>query len=94
MKNKTTREFIREAFSENGVGSSKRIVGTCILLVALGCTVYLTITGGCTTCVEDLLQTFIIMACSLLGIGSITSIWKNGKASVGNHENEKTKENE
>jgi hypothetical protein len=64
--------------SENGVGSSKRLVGSIAMLIALGCIVYLTITEGCTNCVEGLLQVLIITSCSLLGLSSITSIWKTG----------------
>lgn len=79
---KSSREFWREIFSENGIGSSKRIVGTLSMLVALGCIIYLTITEGCTNCVEGLLQVLIITSCSLLGLSSITSIWKTGEISV------------
>jgi hypothetical protein len=79
---KSSKEFWREIFSENGIGSSKRIVGTLSMLVALGCIIYLTITEGCTNCVEGLLQVLIITSCSLLGLSSITSIWKTGEISV------------
>lgn len=79
---KTSKEFWREIFSENGIGSSKRIVGALAMLVALGCIIYLTINEGCTNCVEGLLQVLIITSCSLLGLSSVTSIWKNGRASV------------
>ena len=85
---KSSREFWREIFSENGIGSSKRIVGTLAMLVALGCIIYLTITEGCTNCVEGLLQVLIITSCSLLGLSSVTSIWKSGKVSV-SQENKK-----
>ena len=88
---KTVRQFWREMFSENGVGSSKRLVGSIAMLTSLGCIVYLTLTEGCTSCVEGLLQVLIITACSLLGLSSVTSIWKNGKASVSQ---EKKKEQE
>ena len=84
MKNinkKSFQQFFIEVFSEQGIGSSKRIVGSITLLVVLGCIIYLTITGGCTNCVENLLQTSIIAACSLLGVSSITSIWKNNNKS-------------
>lgn len=75
---KSSRQFFREMLSENGVGSSKRLVGSIAMLIALGCIVYLTITEGCTNCVEGLLQVLIITSCSLLGLSSITSIWKTG----------------
>lgn len=88
---KTARQFWREIFSENGIGSSKRLIGSIAMLVALGCIIYLTITEGCTSCVEGLLQVLIITACSLLGLSSVTSIWKSGKASVA-QENKKEEE--
>lgn len=83
--------FLREVFSENGIGSSKRIMGTLCLLVALGCIIHLTVTEGCTDCVEGLLQVLIITSCSLLGLSSVTSIFKNGKVSTSQ---ENKKENE
>jgi hypothetical protein len=73
---KTAREFFREMLSENGVGSSKRLVGFISILVTLGCIIYLVIAEGCSTCVENLLQTVIISACALLGVSSVTSIFK------------------
>lgn len=90
---KPARQFWREMLSENGNGSSKRLVGSVAMLVALGCIIYLTITEGCTNCVEGLLQVLIITACSLLGLSSVTSIWKGGKVSV-LPKNKKEKENE
>lgn len=89
---KTSKEFWREIFSENGIGSSKRIVGTLAMLVALGCIIYLTINEGCTSCVEGLLQVLIITSCSLLGLSSVTSIWKGGKASVSPEKKEEENE--
>lgn len=89
---KTTKEFWREIFSENGVGSSKRIIGALAMIVALGCIIYLTISEGCTNCVEGLLQVLIITSCSLLGLSSVTSIWKGGRASVS--QQKKKEENE
>lgn len=79
---KSSRQFWREMLSENGNGSSKRLVGSVAMLVALGCIIYLTITEGCTSCVEGLLQVLIITSCSLLGLSSVTSIFKSGKISV------------
>lgn len=78
-KSDSFKTFLREVFSENGIGSSKRIVGSVALLIALGCIVFLTITEKCSSCVENLLQTIIISSCSLLGVSSITTIWKNKK---------------
>ena len=52
------------------------------MLIALFCIVYLTMTEGCTSCVEGLLQVLIITSCSLLGLSSITNIWKGGSIST------------
>lgn len=90
---KSSRQFWREIFSENGNGSSKRLVGAVAMIVALGCIIFLTITEGCTACVEGLLQVLIITSCSLLGLSSVTSIWKNGKASI-NQEKKKEEDEE
>ena len=90
---KPAREFWREMLSENGNGSSKRLFGGIAILVALGCIIYLTVTEGCTDCVEGLLQVLIITSCSLLGLSSVTGIWKNGKVST-SQEKKKEEENE
>ena len=90
---KPSREFWREMLSENVNGSSKRLFGGIAILVALGCIIYLTVTEGCTDCVEGLLQVLIITSCSLLGLSSITGIWKNGKVST-SQEKKKEEENE
>jgi hypothetical protein len=90
---KPSREFWREMLSENGNGSSKRLFGGIAILVALGCIIYLTVTEGCTDCVEGLLQVLIITSCSLLGLSSVTGIWKNGKVST-SQEKKKEEENE
>lgn len=90
---KPSREFWREMLSENGNGSSKRLFGGIAILVALSCIIYLTITEGCTDCVEGLLQVLIITSCSLLGLSSVTGIWKNGKVST-SQEKKKEEENE
>ena len=90
---KSSREFWREMLSENGNGSSKRLFGGIAVLVALGCIIYLTVTEGCTDCVEGLLQVLIITSCSLLGLSSVTSIFKNGKVST-SQEKKNEEENE
>lgn len=66
---------------DNGFISSKRVVGIITLAVCLGCTIWLVISEGGTPVVENLLQTLMIMAAALLGISSITRIWKYGKHS-------------
>lgn len=70
------KEFWKQVFSEKGVPSSKRVAGMLMLLVACGCIVTTMIQQGCTECVKDLLQTIIISGMSLLGLSSVTSIFK------------------
>lgn len=69
----------REMFSgANGILSSKRVMGVITLLLCMGCTTWLVLTEGGTQVVENLLQTLMIMAAALLGISSVTGIWKKG----------------
>ena len=84
----TMKKFLKEMLSEAGSNgqfyvSSKRVVGFIITMVSLGCIIYLTIKDGGTVVVENLIQTAFIMGTSLLGISSVTSIWKHGSISVG-----------
>ena len=81
--NRTFKEWLYDAFSEKGVGSAKRLIGAFISIISMACIVYLTITAGAVTIVQDLLQTSLITGSALLGLSSITSIWKNGSMSVG-----------
>lgn len=77
--------FFRQLVSgANGVVSSKRVMGMFVLLVCLACIIYLVIAEGGTGVVENLLQTGMVMAASLLGISSVTSIWKGNQVSMGN----------
>ena len=57
-----------------------------LLFIVMCCVIYLTVNEGGTHVVEDLLQTAMILGATLLGISSITSIWKTGRMSVGNHD--------
>lgn len=68
--------WLSKAFSEEGVPSSKRICGGFIIFVVSFCTFWAAIKYGVTREVESVLQTEIISACALLGISSVTSIWK------------------
>lgn len=76
---KTFKQIFLESFCEHEFGSAKRLVGFISILVTLGCIIYLVIAEGCSTCVENLLQTVIISACALLGVSSVTSIFKQKK---------------
>ena len=81
--NNRSIEWWREVFSEKGIGSAKRVAGAFITFISMGCITYLTITAGPIMIVENLLQTSLITGAALLGLYSITSIWKNGSMSVG-----------
>ena len=81
------REFFKQLVSgANGIVSSKRVMGMLVLCVCLICMVYLVIAEGGTGVVENLLQTGMVMAASLLGISSVTSIWKGNQVSMGNND--------
>lgn len=74
-QNNNFREMISGA---NGIISSKRVMGVVVLSVCVLCTCWLVYAEGGTAVVENLLQTLMIMAAALLGISSITGIWKKG----------------
>lgn len=76
---KHNKSHFREMISGgNGIISSKRVMGVVILTVCMICTCWLVWAEGGTAVVENLLQTLMIMAAALLGISSVTSIWKKG----------------
>lgn len=74
-KNNSFKEIIS---GENGVLSSKRVMGVVVLSICVLCTCWLVYAEGGTQVVENLLQTLMIMAAALLGISSVTGIWKKG----------------
>lgn len=76
---KAKSNFREMVSGENGIISSKRVMGVITLVVCMICTCWLVWSEGGTTVVENLLQTLMIMAAALLGISSITGIWKKGK---------------
>lgn len=77
--------ILKEILSEvDGKLSSKRIIGTIAMFIALGCTIYLVINEGGSTVVENLLMTIFIMGASLLGLPAVTGIWGKSKMSIGN----------
>ena len=75
----TKNNMMREMVSgENGIVSSKRVMGIITLVMCLICVCWLVWSEGGTQVVENLLQTLMIMAAALLGISSITGIWRKG----------------
>lgn len=73
-----TNNFRELVSGENGILSSKRLMGVVILVICMICTCWLVYSEGGTQVVENLLQTLMIMAAALLGISSVTGIWKKG----------------
>lgn len=73
------RNWLISALSAAGEISSKRLVGMIMIVVALICIIVLVCTEGGSETVESLLQTVLIVAASLMGISSITGIWKGGR---------------
>ena len=75
---KGNKSIIREIFSSGPdlIVSSKRVFGAIALLVALGCTMYLTILSSDLHIAENLIEMAYIVGASLLGVASVTSIWK------------------
>ena len=75
MKNNNFKEIVS---GENGKLSSKRVMGVVVLAICMLCTVWLVYSEGGTQVVENLLQTLMIMSAALLGISTITGIWRKG----------------
>jgi hypothetical protein len=71
--------ILRETFSaSSGHLSSKRILGGIVLIA---CLVFCIVQGareGMTDNIKDLFEILIITSTALLGITSVTSIWKGG----------------
>ena len=71
--------ILRETFSaSSGHLSSKRILGGIVLI---SCLIFCIVQGareGMTDNIKDLFEILIITSTALLGITSVTSIWKNG----------------
>lgn len=74
---KSFKQIFLESFCEREFGSAKRMIGFISMIVVLSCVIYLTIIEGCSSCVENILQTIIITSCALLGVSSVTRIWVN-----------------
>lgn len=71
-----TLTFIRLAFSEHGYPSSKRILAGLMLIVVLFCTAWSVCSAGMTENNRGIIEFEIVTAGALLGVTSITAIWK------------------
>lgn len=70
---KSLKEYIISMITSNSGISSKRVCGVLGFLVVLFIIIYCTVTG---TQAPNMIDTFIYAICLLLGIDSITGIWK------------------
>jgi hypothetical protein len=69
--------FWRQVFSgANGYASSKRILGAFCLLVCVGLIIYLAIVSKDSDNVKNLIEMMMGVSALLLGINSVTSIWR------------------
>lgn len=71
--------FFYYVFCEHGFPSSKRVFSGVMFLVCMMLLIIFAIREGCTDNVKDLIELTEILAGSLAGISSITSIWKSNK---------------
>lgn len=76
MRARTAKDIFLGAFSENGIGSAKRIIATLIITGVMFCTVWSCVVYGMTDNVKSVIETEILTAGGLLGITSVTNIWK------------------
>lgn len=90
------KNIFREILSgSNGKLSAKRVVGAFAMSVALGCTVYLVISDGSNSVVENLLMTIFITSVSLLGLPAVTGAWGSSRVNIGKDtETEEAKDDE
>ena len=80
MKQEQTN-ILRETFSaSSGHLSSKRILGGIVLISSLIFCIVQGAREGITDNIKDLFEILIITSTALLGITSVTNIWKNGNA--------------
>lgn len=79
MERHTKTQFKEIFCASNGYLSSKRVLGTIVLLGCLGIVIGEAITEGITDNIKSLIEVLIITSTTLLGITSVTNIWKQDK---------------
>lgn len=78
MAERHTNHSWKEIFcASNGYLSSKRVLGAIVLLGCLGIVIAEACIEGITDNIKSLLEVLIITSTALLGITSVTGIWKN-----------------
>lgn len=72
--------ILKEIFSsDNGYLSSKRVLGGIVLVSCLVFTIIQAVREGMTDNLKELFEWLIITSTALLGINSVTSIWRGKK---------------
>jgi hypothetical protein len=72
--------MLKEIFSsDNGYLSSKRVLGGIVLMSCLVFTIVQAVREGMTDNLKELFEWLIITSTALLGINSVTSIWRGKK---------------
>lgn len=73
--------MLKEIFSsDSGYLSSKRVLGSIVLISCLIFTIVQAVREGMTDNLKELFEWLIITSTALLGITSITGIWKGKKS--------------
>lgn len=75
-KTKDIISFLKQIITANSGVSSKRVCGMIGFIVVVFVLLYCTIAN---TQAPVMIDTFIYAICLLLGIDSVTNIWKNGR---------------
>lgn len=75
--------WFREIFSENGELSSKRVFGGLIVVCCMVAILVTVFKEGCTEAVKSLIDLSMVLGTSLLGLSTVTSIWKGPSATAG-----------
>ena len=68
--------WFKEIFTKNKVMSSKRVCGVLGFLVSTGILIYCTIL---TIQAPDMINIFLVTCAGMLGIDSVTDVWKGKK---------------
>ena len=92
MRAKTAKDILLGAFSENGIGSAKRIVGAFMIVCVMFCTIWSCVKFGMIEPVKSVIETEIITAGALLGITSVTNIWRKKSPTPEEEKEENEKE--
>jgi hypothetical protein len=74
LEMKNIKKYIKLMVTSHSGISSKRVCGVLGFLVVIFIIIFCTVNG---IQAPDMIDTFVYAICMLLGIDSITSIWKN-----------------